>query len=287
MSSNQERKTLIVTGTTSGMGRAIALAAPDGGFATVATVRDPERAKALEADAKRQGVDLDIRFLDITDHAAVASVVDAVVKDYGHIDAVVSQAGGIFALGTAEQVPMEGFRATLETNFFGNLAVIRAVLPHLRASRGRLITTTSLNGAIAAPYNDAYAASKFALEGVMESIAPLISRFGVKATIFEPGPVATDVMAPRRKERLIAPEPVRDNPYQDPWAFLERVISNTGAVQPSEEVAKVIVDLLNADEPPLRVQSSAWTTEFVGAKLADTDGDRTFEALDNYLKLGD
>jgi len=121
----------------------------------------------------------------------------------------------------------------------------------------------------------------------MESIAPLISRFGVKATIFEPGPVATDVMAPRRQERLIAPEPVRDNPYQDPWAFLVRVISNTGAVQASEEVAKIIVDLLNADEPPLRVQSSAWTTEFVGAKLADTDGDRTFEALDDYLKLGD
>jgi NAD(P)-dependent dehydrogenase (short-subunit alcohol dehydrogenase family) len=182
---------------------------------------------------------------------------------------------------------MDGFRATLETNFFGHLAVIRAVLPHLRASRGRLITTTSINGVIAAPYNDAYAASKFALEGVMESIAPLISRFGVKATIFEPGPVATDVMAPRRQERLIAPEPVRDNPYQDPWAFLVRVISNTGAVQPSEEVAKIIVDLLNADEPPLRVQSSAWTTEFVGAKLADTDGDRTFEALDDYLKLGD
>jgi NAD(P)-dependent dehydrogenase (short-subunit alcohol dehydrogenase family) len=143
-------------------------------------VRDPERAKALEVDGRSRGVELDIRFIDITDHAAVASVVDAVAQDYGHIDAVVSQAGGIFALGTAEQVSMAGFRATLETNFFGNLAVIRAVLPYLRASRGRLITMTSLNGVIAAPYNDAYAASKFALEGVMESIAPLVARFGVK-----------------------------------------------------------------------------------------------------------
>jgi NAD(P)-dependent dehydrogenase (short-subunit alcohol dehydrogenase family) len=112
----------------------------------------------------------------------VASVVDAVAKDCGHIDTVVSQAGGLFALGTAEQIPMNGFCATMETNFFGNLAVIHAVLPHLRASGGRLITTTSANGAITAPYNDAYAASKFALEGVMESIAPLISRFGVRIT---------------------------------------------------------------------------------------------------------
>jgi NAD(P)-dependent dehydrogenase (short-subunit alcohol dehydrogenase family) len=173
MNGDQERKTLIVTGTTSGMGRAIAVAAGAAGYATVATVRDADRATVLEADARSQGIELDIRFLDITDHAAV-------------------------------------------TNFFGNLAVIRAVLPHLRSSRGRLITTTSANGVIGAPYDDAYVASKFALEGVMESIAPLVSRFGVKATIFEPGPVATDVMAPRRRARLLAPEPVRDDPYQDP-----------------------------------------------------------------------
>jgi NAD(P)-dependent dehydrogenase (short-subunit alcohol dehydrogenase family) len=287
MTGSQQRKTLIVTGTTSGMGRAIALAAAGAGFATVATVRDPERAKALEADAQTQGLELDIRFLDITDHPAVASVVEAVARDHGRIDAVVSQAGGIFALGTAEQVPMDGFRATMETNFFGNLAVIRAVLPHLRASRGRLITTTSANGVIGAPYNDAYTASKFALEGVMESIAPLLSRFGVKATIFEPGPVATDVMAPRRQARLLAPEPVRNNPYQDPWAFLERAIANTGAVQSSEDAAKIVLDLLDTDEPPLRVQSSAWATEFLAPKLADADGSAAFRAMDDYLRLGD
>ncbi len=249
--------------------------------------RGPERAKALEADARRLRVELDIRFLDITDHAAVASVVDAVAQDYGHIDAVVSQAGGIFALGTAEQIPMEGFRATLETNFFGNLAVIRAVLPYLRASRGRLITTTSLNGVIAAPYNDAYTASKFALEGVVESIAPLVARFGVKATIFEPGPVATDVMAPRRRARLIAPATVRDNPYEEPWSFLEHVIANSGAVQTAEQAATIVLDLLTSEKPPLRVQSSAWTTQFAGAKLADAYGSAALKALDDYLRLGD
>jgi NAD(P)-dependent dehydrogenase (short-subunit alcohol dehydrogenase family) len=286
MSDDQKRKTLIVTGATSGMGRAIALAAAGAGFATVATARNPERARSLQAAAQRQGVEVDLRFLDITDHAAVACVVDTVAKDYGHLDAVVSQAGGLFALGTTEQIPMKGFRTTMETNFFGNLAVIRAVLPHLRSSHGRLVTITSANGVIGAPYNDAYAASKFALEGVMESIAPLISRFGVTATIVEPGPVAIELIAPSRRDGLIAAEPVGDNPYEDPWAFLERSISNTGAVQSSEEIATMIVDLLNADDPPLRVQSSPWTTEFVGAKLADTDGSRTFKALDEYLRLG-
>ena len=287
MSGEQDRKTLIVTGTTSGMGRVIALEAAAAGFATVATVRDPERAKALEADTRSRGIGLDIRFLDITDHPAVASVVDAVANDYGHIDAVVSQAGGIFALGTAEQVPMDGFRATMETNFFGNLAVIRAVLPHLRASRGRLITTTSLNGTIGAPYNDAYTASKFALEGVMESIVPVVARSGVTATIFEPGPVATDVMAPRRRERLIAPLPVPGNPYPEPWAFLEHAVAHIPALQSSEEAAKIVVDLLTADNPPLRVLSSPWASEYASAKLADTDGSGAVKALDEYLRWGD
>ncbi|GAA5196238.1 oxidoreductase [Rugosimonospora acidiphila] len=287
MSGDQGRRTLIVTGATSGMGRAIALRAARAGWATIATVRDPERARALEFDAKEQRLELDIRYLDITDHPAVTEVVEAVGRDYGHIDAVVSQAGGIFALGTAEQIPMAGFRATMENNFFGNLAVIRAVLPHLRASRGRLITTTSANGAIAAPYNDAYAASKFALEGVMEGVAPLLARFGVKATILEPGPIATDVMAPRRRERLIAPVPVPDDPYVDPWVFLERVIAHTGAVQPAEDVARQVLELLDAEAPPLRAQTSPWTTEFVTPKLADADGSRAFTALEDYLRLGD
>jgi NAD(P)-dependent dehydrogenase (short-subunit alcohol dehydrogenase family) len=287
MSGDQQGKTLIVTGTTSGMGRAVALAAASAGFATVATVRDRERAKTLEAGAESQGTGLDIRFLDVTDHAAVTSVVSAVARDYGHIDAVVSQAGGIFALGTAEQVPMDGFRMTMETNFFGNLAVIRAVLPHLRASRGRLITTTSLNGTIGAPYNDAYTASKFALEGVMESIAPVVARSGVKATIFEPGPVATDIMAPRRRERLIAPEPVPGSPYPEPWAFLEHAVAHIPALQSSEEAAKIVVDLLTADDPPLRVLSSPWASEYASAKLADTDGSGALKALDEYLRWGD
>jgi hypothetical protein len=76
------------------------------------------------------------------------------------------------------------------------------------------------------------------------------------------------------------------DPYRDPWAFLERVIPNTGAVQSSKEAAQIIMVLLNADEP-LRAHSSAWATEFVGAKLADTDGSAAFKALDEYLRLGD
>jgi NAD(P)-dependent dehydrogenase (short-subunit alcohol dehydrogenase family) len=283
-----DRKVLIVTGTTSGMGRVIALDAAAAGYAVVATGRDPERMAQLAKDAAARGVELDIRYLDITDHIGIATVVGQTAGKYGHIDAAVSQAGGIFALGTAEQITMDGFRYVMERNFFGNLAVIKAVLPHLRASKGRLIVTTSANGLVGAPFNDAYASSKFALEGAVESLAPAVARYGVKTTIVEPGPVATDVMAPRRFERLVPNEHVDDSPYPEPWDLLSRIIANSGAVQPVEEVGRQVLDLLAQDNPPLRFQTAPWASDFVAPKMsADLDGRKVNAANEAYLALAD
>ncbi|MCI2421408.1 SDR family NAD(P)-dependent oxidoreductase [Saccharopolyspora sp. K220] len=286
--SHKDKKVLIVTGTTSGMGRVIALDAAAAGYAVVATGRDPERMAQLRKDAADHGVELDVRFLEITDHPAVYTLVADVAKTYGHIDAVVSQAGGIYALGTAEQITMDGYRYVMERNFFGNLAVIKAVLPHLRASKGRLIVTTSANGLVGAPYNDAYASSKFALEGAVESLAAAVARYGVKTTIIEPGPVATDVMAPRRFERLLPNEHIENSPYPEPWDLLSRIIANTGAVQPSEEVGQQVLHLLTQDNPPLRFQTAPWASDFVAPKMsADLDGRKVLAANEAYIALGD
>lgn len=284
---HDDRKVLVVTGTTSGMGRVIALDAAAAGYAVVATGRDPERMQTLRDEAAGCGVDLDVRYLEITDHAGVNGLFADVARTYGHIDGVVSQAGGIYTLGTAEQITMDGFRYVMERNFFGNLAVIKAALPHLRASRGRLLVTTSANGLIGAPFNEAYAASKFALEGAVESLAPVLAPHGVKTTIIEPGPVATDVMAERRFERLLPNEHIDNSPYPEPWDLLAKIIENTGGVQPVEEVGPQILDLLGQDEPPLRFQTSAWTVDFVQPKMAaDLDGRGVFAANEAYLALG-
>jgi NAD(P)-dependent dehydrogenase (short-subunit alcohol dehydrogenase family) len=285
---SDDKKVLVVTGATSGMGRVIALDAAAAGYQVVATGRDPERMGQLEQDAAQRGVELDIRYLDITDHAGIRTLIGQVAEKHGHIDAVVSQAGGIFALGTAEQISMEGFRYVFERNFFGNLAVIKAVLPHLRASKGRLIVTTSANGLVGAPFNDAYASSKFALEGAVESLAPAVARYGVKTTIIEPGPVATDVMAPRRFEKLLPNEHVENSPYPEPWDLLSRIIGNTGAVQPVEEVGPQILDLLSQENPPLRFQTARWATDFVAPKMSgDLDGRKVGAANEAYLALAD
>jgi NAD(P)-dependent dehydrogenase (short-subunit alcohol dehydrogenase family) len=164
--------------------------------------------------------------------------------------------------------------------------VIKAALPHLRASEGRLVVTTSANGLVGAPYNDAYASSKFALEGAVESLAPVVARYGVKTTIVEPGPVATDVMAPRRFEKLLPNDEVTDSPYPEPWAFLSRAIVNSGGLQPVEEVGPVILGLLSSDEPPLRLQTAQWATDFVAPKMAaDLDGSRVNAASEAYIAL--
>ncbi|HWG25688.1 SDR family NAD(P)-dependent oxidoreductase [Actinospica sp.] len=288
MTTNGSRQTLLVTGTTSGIGRVTALDAAAAGYAVVATGRDEERMKDLEREAARRGVELDIRFLEITDHKAVENLVSEVARGYGHIDAVVSNAGGIFALGTAEQITMDGYRFVMETNFFGNLAVIKAALPHLRAGKGRLIVVTSANGVMGAPYNEAYAASKFALEGAVESLAPVVARFGVRTTIVEPGPVVTGVMAPRRLAKLLPNEQVANSPYPEPWDLLTRVIANTGGVQPVEEIGPLFLDLLASDNPPLRFQTAPWAVDFVAPKIAaDIDGGRVAAASEAYLALAD
>jgi NAD(P)-dependent dehydrogenase (short-subunit alcohol dehydrogenase family) len=183
---------------------------------------------------------------------------------------------------------MDGFRYVMERNFFGNLAVIKAALPHLRASQGRLIVTTSANGVVGAPFNDAYAASKFALEGLVESIAPAVARYGVRTTIVEPGPVATDVMAPRRFERLLPNEHIENSPYPEPWELLSRIIPNTGGVQPVQEVGPRILELLASENPPLRFQTAQWATDFVAPKLSgDLDGRKVNAANEAYVALGD
>src|ERR1700761_6244833 len=110
MTDKPQTAVLLVTGTTSGIGRVVALDAAASGYAVVATGRDPKRMTQLEADASERGVELDIRYLDITDQAGIKTLVAEVVAAYGHLDAVVSQAGGIFALGTTEQISMDAFR---------------------------------------------------------------------------------------------------------------------------------------------------------------------------------
>jgi NAD(P)-dependent dehydrogenase (short-subunit alcohol dehydrogenase family) len=264
---------LLITGTSSGIGLECAVAAAQAGYTTVATVRDPGRVQQLRAAAVDAGVTLDIRRLDVTDQAGVDECVAAVVDTHGRLDVLVNNAGIGNTFPTIEMCPMELYRANLEVNFFGVVAMTRAALPHLRSSRGRVITVGSTRGLIAQPFNEAYSAAKFAVEGFMESLAPVAACMGVSVVMVEPGPVLGTSFGANtgvtRQSLLADAGPYAEvlQPYLD-WVART---AYPGAQSP-REVAEVIVAALKDPDPAFRIMTSDWAKEYVRTKLADPDG---------------
>ncbi len=181
--------TLFITGVSSGLGRAFADEALGAGHTVVGTVRNRADADAFEAlDPDRAHA----RLLDVTDDAAVVETVADIERTVGPIDVVIANAGygveGIF-----EETPLSELRAQFATNVFGVAATLQAVLPYLRSRRrGHLMAVTSMGGLMAVPGMSAYCASKFAVEGLLESIAQEVAGLGIHVTAIEPGSFRTD-----------------------------------------------------------------------------------------------
>ncbi|MBT2402578.1 MULTISPECIES: SDR family NAD(P)-dependent oxidoreductase [unclassified Streptomyces] len=265
-------KTVLITGTSSGIGLAAAVATAKAGWHTVATMRDTGRADALLKAATEAGVaDLvQVKRLDVTDAESVTSCLEEVVAEHGRLDAVVNNAGAGF-VGTIEQNGMEPVRAAMEVNYFGVVELTRAALPHLRASGGRVITVTSVGGVIGQPFNEAYCAAKFAVEGFMESLAPVAASVGVQVSVVEPGAVASEFIASQGID--IPGLLTAAGPYAAALeAYIDRTLKSFGNAQTSAEAAAPVVALLAAERMPFRVQTSDWARDFVGVKLADADG---------------
>lgn len=183
-------KVWFVTGAGRGLGVDIAQQALAAGHPVVATGRNPET--VLKAIGPHENL-LTVA-LDITDPGAAAAAAQAAVDRFGRIDVLVNNAGNFYA-GYFENISPAQFRAQMETNFFGPLNVTRAVLPIMRAQRsGQVITITSLAGLIGQEFVIAYAASKFALEGWMESLRFDVAPFGIDTMVVEPGFFRTELL---------------------------------------------------------------------------------------------
>lgn len=265
-------RTLLITGTSTGIGLATAVAAARAGWRTIATLRDPSRAGALREAATSAGVELDIRRLDVTDEAAVTRVVEEIVEDTGSLDAVVNNAGAA-SVGTAEMMSTDAIRAAMEVNYFGVVHVTRAAMPHLRASGGRVVTISSVGGVVGQPFNEAYCAAKFAVEGFLESLYPVAAAVGVSVNVIEPGAVSSEFVANAGLDPATMIE--RAGPYGGALQrYLERTTRQFAGsdAQSPEDVAAIVVAILDATDAPFRTQTSDWATGFVRAKLADVDG---------------
>jgi NAD(P)-dependent dehydrogenase (short-subunit alcohol dehydrogenase family) len=175
----QRAPVVLITGTSSGIGQAIAGAFVAKGFEVFGTSRNPQRTEPIA------GVEL--LALDVSDAASVTAAVSTVIERAGRIDVLVNNAGvGVF--GAAEESSIAQAQELFDTNFFGLLRVTNAVLPHLRAQRsGRIINIGSVLGFLPAPYGALYAASKHAVEGYSESLDHETREFGVRVSVVEPG----------------------------------------------------------------------------------------------------
>ena len=246
-----EKKVLLITGAGRGMGVDIAKAALAAGYAVVATGRNPETV----AQAVGATEDLLTVRLDVTDPASAGAAVRAAVDRFGGIDVLVNNAG-TFIAGFFEEIPADDFRAQIETNLFGPLNVTRAVLPVMRAQRsGLVVTISSTAGIVGGEFTSAYAASKFALEGWMESLTPEVAPYGIRTMLVEPGFFRTDLLTP---ESTSYAQPSIDD-------YIERTkqtVTAWNAMNGQQggdpaKLATALVQLVSSDEPPLRWAAGA------------------------------
>ncbi|MCH0561731.1 MULTISPECIES: SDR family oxidoreductase [unclassified Streptomyces] len=258
-------RTVLITGTSSGIGQATAVAAARAGWRVIATMRDTAKAGPLLAAAEEAGVAVDVRPLDVTDPATV----EACLAGLDRLDALVNNAGAGH-VGTLEQESVEDVRAVMEVNFFGVLHVTKAALPLLRAAKGRVLTVTSVGGVVGQPFNEAYCAAKFAVEGFMESLAPVAATAGVSVSVVEPGAVASEFVSNVGVTQDVLDRAGRYAPALS--AYLERTRGAFSGAQTPQDVAEQMVDLLSVERPAFRVLTSDAARAFAGTKLKDLDG---------------
>src|SRR5579864_6548915 len=188
-------KIALITGASSGFGLLTSVELAKAGFRVVATMRDLGRRERLEQAIAAAGVGakLDISALDVTKFDAIQAFVEAVVRDYGHLDVLVNNAGFAVA-GFAEDIKLDELRLQFETNFFGAVAMTKAVLPTMRRQGcGHIIQVSSIAGLHGAITTSSYSASKHALEGWSESLRLEVNSLGIKVVVVEPGAFQTDI----------------------------------------------------------------------------------------------
>ena len=248
-----EEKVALVTGSSSGIGLLTAVELALNGYRVVATMRNLETRGRLEEAAHKAGMRdrLDLRRLDITEFDSLPGAVDAIIRDHGHIDVLVNNAGFSMA-GFAEDMAIDELRQQLETNFFGNVAMTKAVLPTMRAQKsGHIITVTSVAGRLGQPLLSAYCASKYALEGWNESLRIETHSLGIRVVLVEPGSYDTDIWTRNVKVAAGALDPASPNKERS-QRFVEFVKNSAKHRRDAREVARLIVRIARDPNPKLR-----------------------------------
>ena len=269
-------KVAVVTGTSSGIGFETALALAREGYYTYATMRNTAKGDKLKELANKENLKIDILELDVDDQNSAKTAIKHILDQKHRIDVLVNNAG--WALwGCVEDVSVDEFKSQFETNFFSIIRLIQEVGPTMRKQgSGTIVNISSVVGRIGFPASPAYISSKFALEGLSESLRFEFAPFGVDVVIIEPGVIKTNFM----KNMKMAKKSELDTVYKD---ITTKVVSGVKMMAemgtPPEEVANTIVKAIKDKNPLPRYIVGNDASMFLEAKKSKTDIE-----FENYLK---
>ena len=267
MTSNQ--RVAVVTGSSGGNGYEASLTLARKGFLTYATMRSLTKGENIKSVAEKEKLRLKIVQLDVTDDGSVKHAVQSIIYDASGIDVLVNNAG--YALfGAFEDLTIEEIKAQYETNLFGVIRVTQAVLPIMRKQKsGIIVNISSGAGKIAIPVQSAYVSTKFAIEGLSESMAYELEPFGIKVVLVEPGFIKTNI-----GNNIVTAEKSQDgnSPYSQ---LTEKMVSfiehGLEAGSPPDVVAKVVLKAVTSENPNLRYLAGQDVEKWMEAKRGMSD----------------
>jgi NAD(P)-dependent dehydrogenase (short-subunit alcohol dehydrogenase family) len=268
-SSSSNKKVAVVTGSSTGIGYETSLILARSGFLTYATMRNLNKSENMKSVATREKLPIRIKQLDVTDDVSVKNAIQTITSEAGRIDILVNNAG--YGLnGAFEDLDMDEIKAQYETNLFGLIRTTQAVLPIMRRQKsGTIVNISSGAGRFGFPTGSAYVSTKFAVEGLSESMSYELEPFGINVVIVEPGVIRSNF-----GDGSIVAKKSRDpnSPYsqmmQRSAAGFEKMIKNASS---PDVVAKVVLDAIRDENPSLRYLAGSDVESWLGGKRKEAD----------------
>jgi NAD(P)-dependent dehydrogenase (short-subunit alcohol dehydrogenase family) len=257
---------VLITGTSTGIGLATALELGRAGHTVYATMRNPSRAPQLGETVAKEKLPVKVMVMDVDSDSSVADAVKSIHAEGGQVDVLVNNAG-IGTLGAVEELPLDAFRATMETNYFGALRCIQAVLPEMREREsGCILNVSSVAGRVSNSPLSAYSASKWALEALSEALAQEVKPFNIRVAIVEPGIIDTPLA--RRAE-----VPLDGTKYRQVRRYggLFRASFEGAAPRSPSLVAEAIREIIESGTWKLRHPVGPNSAEYIAWRKSKTD----------------
>lgn len=245
-------KSVLITGATDGLGKALALLLAERGYRVFAAGRSAQKLAQLDSIAREKNLALESIALDVCSDSSVQSAVQTVLGKTNAIDVLVNNAGVNYT-AAVEDLSMEDWRAQFETNVFGVLRVTRAVLPHMRERRsGRILMMSSLSGLVTPPTQGAYSSSKHAVEGLSNALRMELYPFGIDVVLIEPGYIITGIQ--KAAAELSKPYLEKGGPYAPLYAKFFTSVNDmrTKSKYTPEDCARVMLHAIEASRPTAR-----------------------------------